>query len=102
MTKKLSMPRICFRSLAILGFLAIFILLILYIIQVSHLARASFEVSSYKKEISQLFQENKNWEIYYSQTNSLASLDSLLGESNYVRVDKVHYIQILDDTVAIK
>ena len=96
------MPKICLRSLAILGFLIIVILLILYIIQVNHLARARFEVASHEKEMSQLFQENKNWEIYYSQTNSLASLDSLLNESNYVRVDKVHYIQILDDTVAIK
>jgi len=102
MMKKISMPRICLRSLAILGFLAIFILLILYIIQVSHLAKARFEVSSYQKDISQLFQENKSWETYYSQTNSPASLDYLLDESNYVRVDKVHYIQILDDTVAIK
>jgi hypothetical protein len=96
------MPKICLRFLTILGFISISILLIFYIIQVNQLAKTRFEVLSYKKEIAGLFRKNQNLEIYYSQTNSLASLDVLLEDSNYVKVDKVHYIQILDEVVAIK
>jgi len=88
--------------LTVLGFMAVIILLIVYILQVSQVASLRFEVSGYRREMAQLFQENKNLEIYYSQANSLAALDPLLEESDYVRVDRVHYIQILEDIVAAK
>jgi len=99
---KPSMPKICPRSLTIISVVSIAVLLFIYIMQVNRLAETRFEVSTYKKEITRLFQENKNSEIYYSQKNSLASLDSLLENSNYIRIDKVHYIQMLEDTIAVK
>ena len=102
MTKRLSIPKICLRSAIALSFIFLAVLLILYIIQVSYLAKTSFEVSSHKKEIAQLLQNNKNLELYYSQENSFASLDRLLENSDYVKVDKVHYIQVLDEVVAVR
>ena len=102
MTKRLSIPKICLKSIIVLSFASLAVLLIFYIIQVSYLAKTRFEVSSHKKEIAQLLQNNKNLELYYSQENSFASLDRLLENSDYVKVDKVHYIQVLDEVVAVR
>ena len=90
------------RLLTILGLAVIAALLIIYIFQVSQAARFRFEISSYRSEVAQLFKENKGLETYYSQTNSLANLDPLLEECGYVGVDKVHYIQALEDAVAVR
>lgn len=102
MIRKLSTPKICLRSFAILGSVFVLILLIFYIIQLSQVAKIGFAISSHKSKLAQLFQENKDLQARYCRANSLASLDSVLEDSNYVRVDKVHYIQILGDTIAVK
>ena len=98
----ISVSKIRLKHLIIFGFVSIIVLLVFYIIQVDQLTRARFAVSSDKKEMAYLSQENKNLEIYCSQANSFASLDTLLESYDYIKVDKVHYIQILDEVVAAK
>lgn len=86
----------------ILGFLLIAPLLIFYIFQVNAVTKTSFLILSYEKKVTLLSQENKNLEINFSQVNSLANLETLLKNSNYEKIDKVHYIRVLEGTVVAK
>lgn len=76
--------------------------LIFYIFQVNEVTKASFFTSNYENKINILIQENKNLEIKFSQINSLANLEILLRDLNYEEVGKIHYIQILENTVVVK
>lgn len=94
--------KINFKILGFLGFLLILSLLVFYIYQINEITKTSFAVSGYEQKISKLSQENENLEINFSQTNSLASLEDLLRNSNYEKIEKVYYLRILGGQVAIK
>lgn len=96
------LPRISFRFLLVLGFAFIGFLLIFYLFQINGVAKTSFLISKYEKEISNFSKENKELEISFSQHNFLTDLEIHLKNLNYVNVDKIHYIQVLEGGVAVK
>jgi cell division protein FtsB len=96
------LPQVSLRWILVVGIFLIGFLLISYIIQVNQLTKASFSVASYEKNLVALTQENKDLEMNFSQLNSLVNLESLLKDLNYVEVNKIHYIQILEETMVAK
>lgn len=95
-------PQINLRVVWILGVFFIGFLLISYVFQINQLTKTSFYVSNYEQNIAGLLRENKDLEVNFSQANSLASLEALLRNSNYVEANKIHYIQILQGEMAVK
>jgi len=85
-----------------MGFCLISFLLISYIIQVNQLTKANFYVANYEKELASIIQENKNLEMDFSRANSLANLEFLLENLNYIEVNRIHYIQVLEETMVAK
>lgn len=95
-------PRISLHKIWIFGFILITSLLIIYIFQISEITKASFSASQYEEAIAKLAQQNKSLELSLSQDNSLVSLESMLRQLNYEKVDKVYYIKVIDKGVAAK
>lgn len=59
-------------------------------------------MSKYEKEITMLFQQNKDLEMNLFYGNSLANLETAINNFNYEKINKVHYIKITDGQVAVK
>ena len=78
------------------------VLMFLYVIQVGRLTENIFLIEDYQKKSSQLAQENERLEANLFQVNSLASLESLLRGLNYVEVDRIYYLRILEGAMAAK
>ncbi len=77
-------------------------LLFLYIFQTSTMAKRNSLVESYEFEIEQIYEQNKDLEITFSQKNSLKNSENLLKDLNFEKVTKIDYIRILETAVAAK
>ena len=97
-------PRISLLGVWILFFIFFLFILSFYIFQVSEMAKTSFLVSNYEKQVTSITQENKNLETNLSQVSSLGNLETILKSSNYEKVGsgKIHYIRVLEEVVATK
>ena len=85
----------------ILNFILI-ILLGLYIFQVGTLTQAIYLIKDYEKKLDSLSKENEILEINFSKSNSLSNLENFLSKENFVKSNKVKYIQILESSVLNK
>ena len=77
-------------------------LLSLYFFQASTLAKGNSLAESYEEEIEEIYRQNKDLEITFSQKNSLKNSESLLEELNVEKVTKIDYIRILETSVVTK
>ena len=77
-------------------------LLAFYVFQVNAVVSERYLIQKYEKRISEISRENQNLEISSAQTNSLDNIIALLGELNFEKADKIHYIRVLDTQVVAK
>jgi len=66
------------------------------------MAKRNSLVESYEFEIEQIYEQNKDLEITFSQKNSLKNSENLLKDLNFEKVTKIDYIRILETAVAAK
>jgi len=101
---KFVLRKFCFGG----AFLLIIILSIFYIFQANVEAREKYLFQRYENQLIQSLKENQNLIISSIQTNSLNNIVGLLEEQvqsggrNFEKVDKIHYIQILDTQFVAK
>jgi hypothetical protein len=88
-------------SFRLMGVCFIVFLVGFYVFQINALTGASFRVNSLQRQLA-TSKESKNLEINYSGMSSLASLEGLAGTSAYEKVDKIYYIQMVENTMAKK
>ena len=96
------MHKVSLRSILILGFCFTSFLLAFYIFQVREYTQAGFAISSYESSIAKISKESKSLELNFTETNSLASLETLLKMMNYENVSKIRYIRMTGSQVAAK
>jgi len=82
--------------------LFIIFLSIFYIFQVCRITQESYLILSYQEQINELSAKNENLEINLSQNNSLKIIDELIEEMDYEKIGQIHYIKILESSVAAK
>lgn len=99
---EINLPKINLRKLFILGTIFISALIIFYIFQISKITKSTFLISEYEKEVANLSQQNKDLEAGLFYGNSLSSLETAINKLNYEKINKVHYIQIMDSEVAVR
>ena len=63
------------------------------------MAKSSYLISQYKKDINYLSQESETIQANLYQTGSLENIDKLVMELNFEPVTKVHYIKVLEKAV---
>ena len=68
----------------------------LYIFQFNNLTSGNFQIKKSQEKIKELSAENENLEIQLTKLNSLTSLEDLISSQNFEKIEKIHYIQILD------
>ncbi|MFH1575410.1 MAG: hypothetical protein ABIB55_00505 [Candidatus Nealsonbacteria bacterium] len=85
-----------------MGFSLIISLISFYVFQISAVTQSSFTIANYEKQIAGLDKDFKNLQLNFSGTSSLSGIEDELFAKGYEKVGKIHYIQVLDDTVAIK
>lgn len=90
------------RYFCILCFISILPLLVFYIFQVNKAVSENYLLERHKRKLNEIIQESKNLEINFFQKNSLGNIETLTKNLEFEKVDKVHYIQVLEGKVVSK
>lgn len=91
-----------FKILWVLSFAAIISLLFIYIFQIQEATKASFRITAFEKELAGLSRLNQSLEADLFQTSYPANLEDILLASQYEKIGKIHYINILENQVVVK
>jgi len=86
----------------ILSSVLIIAFLVSYIFQVNALTFESYQIQNYQKKIENLTRENKILEINSFRMNSLANIKNEIQNLGFQKIDKIHYIQILESQMVSK
>jgi len=86
----------------ILGSILAVLFLAFYIFQINSIIGHTYLIKNYEKQLADLSSENKNLEINSAQAYSLESVEALVKNLNYERIEKVRYIQVLENQVVVK
>ncbi|MDD2731640.1 MAG: hypothetical protein PHI53_00375 [Candidatus Pacebacteria bacterium] len=91
--------------LSIFYILSLFIfsgLLIFYVFQVSAEASERYQVEDYQKKLNEISKEEADLEIVLMNGNSLDNVVTLASELNFEKIDKIHYVRVLENKVVAK
>lgn len=91
-----------YKNICLLGFFSIIALISFYVFQMNALTKSSFAIADYEQHIIMADKEFKNLQTNFSNASSLSSLEQTLIAGGFEKVGKIHYIQVLDDTVAVR
>ena len=78
----------------------VFSLLVSYIFQINNLVSKSYSLQSYQKNIEKISLENDKMESNLAGAGSLQNAEVRISELGFEKITKIHYIQILENTVA--
>ena len=81
---------------------SLLLLLSSYIFQAGVMIQKTSLIKEYEKEVNYLVQQNKEFEVSFSKSNSLKSLEDSLEELEFEKVAQVEYIRVIDTAVAAK
>jgi hypothetical protein len=70
-----------------------------YVFQISSVISQGYQIHNYQKKIDSFAEENKILEINSVKINSLGNVESQIQQLGFEKVDKIHYIQILESSV---
>jgi len=87
------------KFLLIFSSILIFLLFSFYIFQNNSLISGNYQIKKSQEKINELTIENENLEIQLTGLNSLTSIENLISNSNFEKIDKIHYIQIVDNQI---
>ncbi len=86
----------------LLSFLSIAALLVFYIFQVNAAVSERYLIQEYEKRIGEVSKESQNLAISSAQVGSLDKVEELLEALNFEKINKIHYIRVLDTQVVTK
>ena len=96
----IKLPRINWKFYMVLGFCLVFMLSILYVLQINGMIAGSYMIKDYQKQINSLITTNKNLEVNLAQISYLENIQKKTEEMNFELVQTIKYIQILDNSLA--
>ena len=76
-------------------------LLVFYVWQINDLARSSYTVNNYEKQISKLSDENKSLQVSFAESSFLGQAIEKIQALNFQKTTSVKYIQIPAASVAM-
>ncbi len=100
--KSIRIPEINWKMVCFTGFFMSLALLVFYVWQINDLTKGSYLINSYEKQISKLFDENKNLQVFFAENDFLGQALIKAEALNFQKATSVKYIQILDNSVAKK
>jgi hypothetical protein len=90
------------KTINILNSIFLSILLGLILLEIGLLTKEVSFIEITKKKIDQLSKENQKLEDEVLNSNSISNLDQFLEKSNFVKAEKIKFIQILEGGVVAK
>lgn len=75
---------------------------VFYIFQVNQQIKEKNLILEFEKTKKEIYNENRNLEIAFSQKNYLKNLEESFEELGFEKIAKVDYIKILESSVAVK
>ena len=94
--------RISLKLFWLLVFLSILLLLSFYIFQVNAAVAERYLIQEYEKRIGEVSKESQNLVISSAKMSSLNKAEELLEALNFEKINKIHYIRVLDTQVVTK
>jgi hypothetical protein len=73
-----------------------------YIFQISEMTKKTYAIQRYAIEIESVLDQNRDQEYSFLRSNSLSRAEMLIKESDFEKVNKIHYIEIQEQQVALK
>ena len=83
-------------------FLLLIPLLVFYIFQINSVVSGSYQFQRYQRITDELTGENKFLEVSSANINSLENVDGRVQELGFEKIDKIHYIQIIEGSAVTK
>ncbi len=77
-------------------------LLTFYVFQINLEVSGRYLIKDYKKRITELSNQNKILAINSTQNGSLEKMAEIIASQDFEKIDKIHYIRILDTQVVVK
>jgi len=76
-------------------------LLAFYVFQVNTEISARFLTKEYQKRVAELTNQNKILAINSIQNGSLGKIAEIIASQDFEKIDKIHYIKVLDTRVVV-
>jgi len=73
-----------------------------YIFQINALAKETYLIQGYEKELNRISGTNEALEVNFSKANSLKNIENYIQAKNFKKVTQVKYIHILEGSVAAR
>ena len=73
-----------------------------YIFQVNAIISEGYSINDYQSKLTQLSQDNKRLEVSSLKSNSLNITEQKIQELGFEKIDKINYIQLIDNQVVTK
>jgi len=89
-------------NLGIMVVLAVFLLGIIYFVQINKNITQTYQLISYKGEIKRISEENKKLQVEVARAKSLPTLKKAIEGLNMEQVVNLEYLDKLDKQMAIK
>lgn len=90
------------KMVLILSLILIISLLVFYIFQINALVSESYLLQSYQKKLNEESLKNEALLINSAQVNSLGNIKKKIQELGFEKVEKVHYIRVLETQIVTK
>lgn len=90
------------RIITFISLISIIIFSVFYIFQINQQVKEKNLILEFEKTKRELYNENRNLEIAFSQKNYLKNLEKSFEELGFEKIAKVDYIRMSDNSVAVK
>ena len=77
----------------------VFLLLALFFFQKNTLVEARAKFEDCTRRFDELTSQNENLEIGFVEKNHLKNIENIAQQLNFEKVEKIHYIRVLEGTV---
>jgi len=82
------------------GVFIVFSLVFLYIYQVTEMTKEIYLMQAYNREVQNIIEENRRSEYSFLKSSSMAEAEETVKDSNFTRVNGIHYISVSDYQIA--
>jgi len=95
------LPVINWKMVCFAGFFMSLALLVFYVWQINALAKGSYTINNYEKEIAKLSDDNKNLQVSFAEKSFLGQAIVKIQALNFQKSTSVQFIQVPDSSVAM-
>ena len=98
--KLVSLPRVNWKAVYVLGISACLLLSVLYVFYVNKLTYGTYLIKSYNRDIATLSRENRSMEAQFAESGILDQIHDKVNQLGFEKASHIKYVEILDNSLA--